>query len=731
MAFDCLPTEIHYAIVSHLSCRRDIKALRRTSRRFQDICAAHLFASLHISPLTRDVVSFIKIAALPHLACHVRTLVWEEITGDFNLLEPAALPTVFGPEIEVDQSSGYTGWQEERGLLEDLAAQSKALFWLTSRHAEAEMRRRRDTNSGSLPANGTHLPFWIEFVEATGALHNLDTLVSRPMHPDREVQPVADGCYPLTARVVLRYLHTYRRNEEIFASKKLSFSDESVFTPSALKHLTHRDVNAFSNLNHLELRLTEAATPRESTVGDFAHIERGLAYCLMAAAKLKSLHISCVEVPHLVSGPEEAFFLSMIPTLPALLSASFESVRLDTENRDKQRDKYSHEAQPVLVDFIKRHASTLRELQLHNSIVTGKTIEKLAADPCVMLDRFVISPADQSAYMRPQKEQQLLDMINQNYPGSTLQRFPSTHHPSPDRQDGAWTALDWSLRQRILRGEKILVDAKVVNQEPSFEKEPPELELSTHCRIYQPDSGLWRDADGFLYDPETDSVCVSCSKNWPVHQFRSEAKDWAFRGSRQWDGHLGLWWDVTRPWRLHKNCKDLPYLEEIHGDGFGFDGERDENLTATSNKMCESPPYSQQLCEREDFEQISRRERAPRWQFGTHDNLTVWYWQVYDEQLEGYETIEWRFEHRNGEVAHGKDPLDFWDDWLGYQYGDEAHPTPHTYKLWKYAGEISLPLQSRIVLGWWYPPAHHEIGVKFGVPVELLGSCYDFGFEWA
>ncbi|KAG6016331.1 hypothetical protein E4U54_001717 [Claviceps lovelessii] len=95
ITLDGMPTEIHHVIISQLSsCRDGIKALRQTGRRFADTCASHLFSSVHISALTRDRTRFLKVAASPHLACHVKTLVCEEITGDFRNFKPAALRTV-------------------------------------------------------------------------------------------------------------------------------------------------------------------------------------------------------------------------------------------------------------------------------------------------------------------------------------------------------------------------------------------------------------------------------------------------------------------------------------------------------------------------------------------------------------------------------------------------------------------------------------------------------------
>ncbi|KAG6008260.1 hypothetical protein E4U21_004722 [Claviceps maximensis] len=102
-------------------------------------------------------------------------------------------------------------------------------------------------------------------------------------------------------------------------------------------------------------------------------------------------------------------------------------------------------------------------------------------------------------------------------------------------------------------------------------------------------------------------------------------------------------------------------------------------------------------------------------------NNTVWYWQVYILDFSGYKTRDWRFEHRNGEVAYGEDPLEFWLDWEGYQSGDQAVPIPFVYELYEFfsrpPGSRRRRVKDDFKTGWTFPHAN-AIGSCFSKPVE-------------
>ncbi|KAG5979134.1 hypothetical protein E4U55_005536 [Claviceps digitariae] len=773
ITLDCMPADIQHDIISELSsCRDSIKALRQTSRRFADTCAAHLFSSVHISALKRDRESFLQVAASPHLACHVKTLVWEEITGDFKNFEPASLHRVFGID---DETFASMDWEEDRGLFEDLAAQSKGLFWLTSEHVEAEMRRRKSF----CRSNTTYepdMPFWNDFMRATRAFPNLYTLVSRPMHPDRDIQLAADNCYPLTARFAFKFLHwtkaSFTRTDTLFnigfifylipllsfhcgegdlRIRSLSFSDESMIKRTALKDLNDHDADAFSNICHMELRVTDYIQ-KNSALGRFNPSDRGWGACLGKAAKLTGIHISC-DIIHGVWEPSETSneavdsvtwtysLMAGIPTLPALQSASFENVVF--KHIREKRDEMSVHPQPDLVDFVKRHASTLRELQIIDGMVTKETIEKLAADPKIRLERFVNASCgeDNGEYLA--SEQQLLNIINRDYdlsdprtvtsikPGTEvfdavqrLHRKPQRTHYVTPRDDGTLNDLSWSLRQRILHGEKTLMDGEVVDTSTNVvASHPRDLELHEQYRVFQPTHGLWKDENGMLYNPITDNYHVDSPHISPQSQQSLPViNDWKIRNGRRWDDNMGLWVELepSESWRLHKHCGNWSYCDKIH--------DKHDGDPAAAGSLCElsAGPLNMSYME-EDFEQIARHEHAAKWRFGRDWYGRVWYWQVYDLELSGYETLHWNFKHRNGEVAFGEDPLEFWEDWEGYQSGDKAEPTPFVKELYDFSRQLEdkgwpiAPPKSDEITGW-HLPCDEGIGRLFGEPIAYRES---------
>lgn len=77
-AFNRLPTELLFMIMSHLD-RKDKKTFRLLDPRCSPMPLPILFRSIGFSRLRRDRDAFEMIAAHPHLAVHVRELVWWEL----------------------------------------------------------------------------------------------------------------------------------------------------------------------------------------------------------------------------------------------------------------------------------------------------------------------------------------------------------------------------------------------------------------------------------------------------------------------------------------------------------------------------------------------------------------------------------------------------------------------------------------------------------------------------
>lgn len=84
--------------------------------------------------------------------------------------------------------------------------------------------------------------------------------------------------------------------------------------------------------------------------------------------------------------------------------------------------------------------------------------------------------------------------------------------------------------------------------------------------------------------------------------------------------------------------------------------------------------------DREQASHVKRLHEAPQWMWGRANDgkCEVHYWKVKPEDGQrGIPTRIWRFQHRNGEMAFGDDPLEFWEDWEGSMAGDIAEATPY------------------------------------------------------
>ena len=77
-----LPSELFDIVLGHIS--GDFRSLKRlrlsgTTRSHDEVILEHLFRRVSLSMLKSSVDEFTSIAANPHLARHVRVLVWQEL----------------------------------------------------------------------------------------------------------------------------------------------------------------------------------------------------------------------------------------------------------------------------------------------------------------------------------------------------------------------------------------------------------------------------------------------------------------------------------------------------------------------------------------------------------------------------------------------------------------------------------------------------------------------------
>ncbi|CAG9977521.1 unnamed protein product [Clonostachys byssicola] len=116
---------------------------------------------------------------------------------------------------------------------------------------------------------------------------------------------------------------------------------------------------------------------------------------------------------------------------------------------------------------------------------------------------------------------------------------------------------------------------------------------------------------------------------------------------------------------------------------FTFDGEEvlmQEVGAKLENESNETDPSESYLA------------NAPRWVFDRYyhedsDDGEVWVHQIGKENKpRGHETELWKFTNRDGEVAYGQCPLDWWEDW-DPDDGDLAEPTPYCDYLFYFVAE--------------------------------------------
>lgn len=726
--FERLPAEIVEAILSQPSlCSEDVRSIRLVSKAFADICTWYLFRQVHISALHQDRETFLHVAQSPHLACHVQTLVWEELTGNFDLLSnddsrrSAAWSTYSRPKDEYD-------------TLADIAAQVKPLFWLMPEHIA------RDENGAMKTCDS--LRFWSEFIDAVDKFPALQSFESRPMHPDRQLQSATDG-YPLTARSVSGFLHFNDwnmafndPNATVFnmgfllyivpllklytergdqRQKQLCFTDESITKYTALEHLTAIDAPAFRHINHLELRICEnlKQRPRDIT---------GLSACLAGAFNLTHFHVRYLQNKEWKETPLDPRNIHIsplleLPILPALHTLCLEDVVLECTCDDaiefNPMAPLDHE-QLAVVDFVERHAGTLKKLYILSSSVTEQTVRELARVPTLKLERFVMVPPDREVDTCAVDESDLLKFINgknnsdvkgsKSSDASPPSLTPFWAPPSTHGRVRAWQ--DWAAETNTkLQQNNAWVDTDPEDDEArgmNIDVHEPAWEI---CRTYDSESGLWIDNDGMYYDPKTDQELRKPTTKSPP----PETNDWKIQNHREWDIKFGLWRNPA-PTSLHKFAHDRPINN--NPDNLGPQGENDPNLQPNTYIVSEIPSYHSETCHGENFEHHSRVLTSKTWCFGRDASNTLYYWEVLRGKGQGHDTELWHFIHRNGEEAYGSDPLTFWADWEGTAAGDVASSLPYGWRLWLlYTNtRISETLQNQL-------PRPEEIGTIYGEPV--------------
>lgn len=314
-----------------------------------------------------------------------------------------------------------------------------------------------------------------------------------------------------------------------------------------------------------------------------------------------------------------------------------------------------------LTDFVIRHASTLRHLKLHQCSVRPAVFHKIAQAREVHLDSIELLPETQRVIVI--REEDLLDYIN----GVTKDSPFSMSEGWSDISTATWGTL-WDYRQgwrtaayfdasMALYHDRYDVEAR----ESLFGiKEPPPEALS--YRGGEDQIGPGEPELG----PDANSYISSADISWPHIKF-STIPPTATTGSLGEHGE-------AQPGKDDRNTV---------GDDVDVDMDMEDAASVASIDS-----------------DVRRRQKAPRWAFGLYET-DMWYWKephnVADKtgQPAGWPTKLWYFKYRNGCVAYGDDPLEFFSDWDS-EAGDVSEPTPYGTPLSGFRKEE----QDILVPGW-------------------------------
>ncbi|KAF4964234.1 hypothetical protein FSARC_7788 [Fusarium sarcochroum] len=667
-----LPREIIAEIFS-LECpilpREDILSARLTCHELAEVLTPILFYRIRISPLIKDRDDFFSIAKQPHLACLVRIIVWEELNGDLSELDP--------------ESWQNTMSVPERPFFEELTANAKALFWLEN----LDLESLHPDYDRSLPSYLQDLREFFQDAVITN-MPNLHTLVSKPMPPRRQLKmPSMD--YSLSVETITRFIQKYTTSYTFnfgfhfflvptlkIAAKRslpnitnLLYADEYVADASttALANLRSEDSMTFSKLHHLDLCITGKKIGATGLEGFLA--------CLENAHKLTSLKI-CQEMAR--TGRYEydmPNLIGLIPTLPRLTEVHFVDTYVEEDQLTGMdyADIFHGQDPPGFapIEFICRHAETLKRVYITSSAIEKRALEQLASLNSLQLERLVIISGDDLDEDREEHidEETILNYINRvdeceqqrpQPPYRPYERDTELHTHDAifdnhaciaaaiyDTRDNGWE------RRGYDPSDVQVLDSEALNRRD----EHGIAHYIGARRTKDDDTGLWVDRDGVYYNPSTDEKILNPENN----SYQPSDDSWTTQGQRTWDWELGLWrdWETGKLFKFAADQQPLG-KPKFHEHDF-YIGDLDMG-----------PFY-----DIEEENHLLRVEGAPRWDWGRDKEGHVWYWQACGTA--GYATEMWYLEHK-GEHAYSHDPLEFWVDWYD-EPEDKAEALPFGWRL--------------------------------------------------
>jgi hypothetical protein len=84
-----LPVEIINAVVQNVSSMTDLLQLRRLNQAYRDLVTPIAFSKLHVKNSIQSAQNFQQIIATPHLATHVREVVYDSRDDECFHFPPA------------------------------------------------------------------------------------------------------------------------------------------------------------------------------------------------------------------------------------------------------------------------------------------------------------------------------------------------------------------------------------------------------------------------------------------------------------------------------------------------------------------------------------------------------------------------------------------------------------------------------------------------------------------
>ncbi|KAM7196975.1 hypothetical protein V8F33_005857 [Rhypophila sp. PSN 637] len=650
----------------------DWKALRLTCR--QLACGptiTYLFHTIGISRFRRDVDAFIAIGSAPHLAAQVKVIVFHEL-----LSNAPAYRTDLTPTDTPD--------------------------WLLSFDQDARDTIRRQVLSFewtaySLYEDNHHYPDVVplrSLFKAADSMPGVHTLVSRPMSLDRPLtSPQTTDSYPLTAQNLLGDYFEFDRKSTghwnrgflefllpLAATRpadhpisRLCISDEGHYRKGPAMRERGLFLRAFQNLSHFDVCLSHRQSIEIIQLAEY----------LRAARKLQSLYL-CGEkdcskfgVCHLLCGI--LFGRMIVDYQPRWMFLGNMDRDFRWANLRELKIAGCDQVGYLLGVFIPRHAHCLKTVRLSDCKLNAEDLRYIASNvpPAGLnMEHFtILLPEDGDA-----------DIGFEDFRSIATVRNP--------------------LVSAYLVGERQLVE--FLNA-PFRDGCPLSAEIQTlndrrliytHIPIF--DS---RETPSHVVC-ETRGRCDIVSGVYDLGEIKALDKE---NGDiRDHEGYS------------YMEGTDFSPFEKIHQVDDDDDTE-DEGEEMTDGNWEHQP-------ESLDDEKL---DDGLRWVVARDPNRDIYYWQEKEHDADiqlpdstspyaeytsrKYKTEVWRFTHRTGETALGREPLEYWEDWEGQEAGDVAEALPVGYTMRAFINQTAKPSMT----GPEFECSSEYIKAKGGIKYEL------------